>query len=91
MDNCSNPRPIYEVQLISPLDKMAETFADDIFKRIFLNENVKNSIQISLKFVAKGPNDNKLALVHVMAWRQTGDKTLPEQMLTQFTDANMRH
>ena len=30
-------------------------FADDIFKCIFLNENVWISIQISLKFVRKGP------------------------------------
>ena len=31
-------------------------FADDIFKRIFFNENVWISIQISLQFVPKGPN-----------------------------------
>ena len=24
-----------------PLDKMADTFADNLFKRIFLNENVR--------------------------------------------------
>ena len=28
--------------------------------------------------------DNKSVLVQVMAWRQTGDKPLPEPMLTQF-------
>ena len=33
---------------------MADTYADDIFKYIFLNENVKLSIQISLKFVTRG-------------------------------------
>ena len=37
--------------------------ADDIFKRIFVNENVKISIRISLKFVPDGPIDNKSALV----------------------------
>ena len=31
---------------------------DDIFKCIFLNENVKISIKISLKFVPKGPINN---------------------------------
>ena len=31
-------------------------FADDIFKYIFLNENVLISIKISLKFVPRGPN-----------------------------------
>ena len=30
-------------------------FADDIFKRIFLNENVSVSIQFSVKFGPKGP------------------------------------
>ena len=38
-------------------------FADDTFKRIFLNENVRISIKISLKFVAKGPINNIPALV----------------------------
>ena len=38
-------------------------FADDIFKCIFLNENVWISIEISLKFVPKGPIDNIPALV----------------------------
>ena len=49
------------------------------------------SIQIPLKFVPKGSTDNNAALIHVMAWRRTGDKPLPEPMLTQFTDAYMRH
>ena len=75
----------------SPLDKMAAILADDIFKRIFLNENVRISIQISLKFVPKGSIDNKPALVQVMAWRRIGDKPLSEPMLTRFTDAYMRH
>ena len=35
--------------------------------------------------------DNKSTLVQVMAWRRTGDKLLPEPMLTQFTDAYMSH
>ena len=73
------------------LDKMADTFADDIFKWISLNENVRISMQISLKFVPRGSNDNKSALVWVMAWHWTGDKPIPEQMLTQFIDAYMRH
>ena len=48
-------------------------FADDIFKRIFLNENVEISIKISLKFVPKGRINNIPALVQVMAWRRPGD------------------
>ena len=55
---------------------------DDIFKSIF-NESVWISITISLKFVPKGPIDYKSALVQVMAWHRTGEKPLPESMLTQ--------
>ena len=47
--------------------------------------------RISLKLVPRGPIENKQALIQVMAWRQTGDKPLPELMLTQFTDEYMRH
>ena len=38
-------------------------FADDIFKWIFLNENIRISINISLKYVPKGQINNILALV----------------------------
>ena len=70
----------------SPLDKMAAVLADDIFKCIFLNENDIIPLQISLKFVPRSPVDNKPALVQIMAWHRTGDKPLPQPMLTQFTD-----
>ena len=65
-----------------PLDKMAAILADAIFKGIFLNETDKIPIQISLKLVPRSPIDNKSALVQVMAWRRTGDKPLPEPMMT---------
>ena len=68
---------------------MATILADDIFKCIFLNEDDKIPIQISLKLAPRSQIDNKPALVPVMAWRRTGDKPLPEPMLTQFTDAYM--
>ena len=48
-------------------------------------------IEISLKFVPKGPIENTWALFQVMTWRQTGDKPLSDPMLTQFTDTYMRH
>ena len=38
-------------------------FADDIFKCIFVNENVWIPITILLKFVPEGPIDNISALV----------------------------
>ena len=58
-----------------------EHFADDIFKRIFFNENVWISIKISLKSVPKGPINNIPALVQIMAWRRPGDKPLSEAMM----------
>ena len=39
-------------------------FADDIFKCIFLKENVWIPIKISLKFAPQGPINNIPALVH---------------------------
>ena len=70
---------------------MAAILADNYFKCIFLNENVWISIQISLKFVPNGTIDIESALDQVMAWCREDDKPLPEAMMTQFTDAYMRH
>ena len=68
------------------LDKMAASLAEDIFKRIFLDENDRIPIHISLKFVPRSPIGNKSTLVRVMAWHQTGDKPLSEPMMIQYTD-----
>ena len=62
-------------------------FADDTFKCLFLNENVRISIKISLKFVPKGPINNNPALVQIMAWPRSGDKPLSEPMMV--TSASM--
>ena len=59
-------------------------FADEIFKWIFLNENVWISINISLKFVPRGPINNIPTLVQVMVWRPPGDKPLSEPMLVRL-------
>ena len=59
-------------------------FADDIFKCIFLNENVWISIKISLKFVPKVPINNIPSLVLIMAWRRPGDKPLSEPMVVNL-------
>ena len=45
------------------LRENGQHFADDIFKCIFLNENVWIPIEISLKLVPKGPINNIPALV----------------------------
>ena len=70
---------------------MAAILADDNFKYISLNANYRIPIWISLKFVPGSAINNKPAMVQVMAWLRTGDKPLPKPMLTQFTDADMRH
>ena len=59
-------------------------FPDDIFKWIFLNENIWISIKISLKFVSKGPINNIPALGQIMAWRRSGDKPLSEPMIVSL-------
>ena len=59
-------------------------FADDIFKCIFLNENVWIPTQISLKFVPQGPINNIPALVQIMAWRRLGDKPLSGPMMVRL-------
>ena len=58
----------------------------NIFKCIFLNENVWISIKISLKFVPKGPINNHYhaAFVQIMAWRRTDHKPLSEPMMVSL-------
>ena len=56
-------------------------FADDTFKCIFLNENVRISIKISLKFVPKGPINNIPALALIMARCRPGHKPLSGPMM----------
>ena len=55
-------------------------FTDDIIKYTFLNENVWVSIKISLEFIPKGPVNNILVLVQIMAWHRPGAKPLSEPM-----------
>ena len=54
-----------------------------------MNKKFSILIWFSLQFVAMGPIGNKPALVKIMAWRGTGDKPLPESMLTWLVDAYM--
>ena len=57
-----------EFPMFNPLRprQNGDRFADDTFKRIFLNENSKISIKISLKFVPKCPINNIPALVQII-------------------------
>ena len=56
-------------------------FPVNIFKCIFLNENVRISITIAPNFVLNSPIDNIPALVQIMAWRRPGYKPLSEPMM----------
>ena len=63
-------------------------FADDILKCILLNENLWIWKKISLKYVPYGLIGNMTALVQIMAWCHTGDKSLSEAMLVCCTEAH---
>ena len=59
-------------------------FPDDVFKCIFLNENVLVLIKISLKFVPKDSFINTPALVQIMVCRRPGDNPLSEPMMVKL-------
>ena len=59
------------------MDAIMPTFSN----LFFLNENVRISIKILLKFVPKCPIDNIPALVQICTWRRSGDKQLSEPIL----------
>ena len=79
----------YQVNTLRPIQDGRHF--PDIFKCIFLKENVPISLKISLKFVPRCPINNIPALVQIMAWRRPGDKPLSEPMVMLSTDAYMRH
>ena len=62
-----------------PLEQNGSHFAGDVFKYIFVNEKFYISINISLKFVPKGPINNIPALVRIMAFCRIGDELLSHQ------------
>ena len=76
-------------------------FSDDIFKCIFLNENVWLLVKVWMKFVPKGPTNTIAALVHIMAWRRPGNnhclnqwclvywRIYPSLGLTEFTHTGL--
>ena len=74
--------PMWFTQLIwvntLKLQQNVPYFTDNIFQCIFLNENFWSLNTISLKYVSEGPIDNMVALVQIMAWCWSGDKSLPD-------------
>ena len=57
----------------------------DTFIRICLNENVTIFIGVLAKCVPKGPINNILALIDIMAWRRPGHKPLSEIMMVRLS------
>ena len=57
-------------------------FSNDIFKCIFLNENIWIFTDISLKLISKGQINNKASLVQIMVWCLFGAKPLSEPMIS---------
>ena len=64
---CSYLTILCNVETLRPRQN-GRRFPDNIFKCIFLNEDVCLSIKISLKFVPKGPMNNIPALVHFLTY-----------------------
>ena len=86
---CISYNVVVNIHLLSKVNTLRlrqnrHHFADDVLKSIFLNENVSIPIEISLKFVPKGPNDNIPVLVQIMAWRRPDDKPLSEPMMVRL-------
>ena len=82
------PRPMMTYCVIRPQwvntlrpRQSGHHFPNDIFKWIFLNENIDLSMKISLTFVPKGPVNNIPALVQIMVWHCPGDKPISEPMM----------
>ena len=81
----------YNINSSSPGQNGRYILANDILNCIFLNENDRFTILISLKYVPRSPIHNKPVLVQVMARRRKGDKSLSETMMTRFIYTYMRH
>ena len=74
----------------SPPGQNGHHCVDNIFDCIFLNGKDRIQIQLSMKYVPRSQIDKKLALVQVIACCRTGNKPLPEPMMTQFNGSYMR-
>ena len=65
-------------------EKSGHNFPHDIFQCIFLKENIRVWIKMSLKFLSKSPINNVPSLVQIMAWRRLGDQPLSGQMMVRL-------
>ena len=68
-------------QPAAPITYWDDIFTDDIFKCIFMNENVWISLKISLTYVPKVRINNITSLVQILAWHRLGDMPLSEPIM----------
>ena len=83
---------IYASRGLSDAETKWPSFCRRHFECILLNEKHSSLIQTSLNFVSKSPLaiGNKVSQVRLIFWCRTGGKSLPESMMTQFSDTYMR-
>ena len=74
---------ILEVKTLNPRQK-GRHLQDDIFKYIFVNENIRILLKISLKFVPKVLISNIPALAQIMVLCQQGNKPLSETIVVTY-------
>ena len=67
-------------------NQSVHNFTDIFFQIQFLPWNYHIYFGVSMKFFLKGLINNKPSLAKIMAWCQTGMKTLLETIKAQFTD-----
>ena len=65
-------------------DKMAAIFQTTVSNGFSWMKMYEFRIEVSLKFVPKGPINNIQSLVQIMAWCRPGDKPLSEPMLVNL-------
>ena len=79
------PVQSFPVQYIITLGpRQNDRYFTDIFTCIFLNENVRILINISLQFVPTGQINNIPALVQIMTLSRSGDKPLSEPIVLVY-------
>ena len=79
-----------ELHLNTPRPEKIAYILETIFLINFLQWKFRILIRISQKY-PRAQLDKGSALFHAMAWRRTGAMTLPEHMMTQFTEVYLRH
>ena len=85
-DRLSTSWTLHEQSMFNTLRprQNGQHFPEDIFKWIFLDENVWISIKIVLNHVLRGPIKNIPTLVQIMVWCWPGDKPLSEPMMVRL-------